>query len=347
MDGGHYFDERGFHRLRTVNHGDLFLDRILVQRADREVWQGRTPRSQRTVAVKIDASGRKQTWSASGDLDFEAWLQANLTRTVAAYVVPVLYVDAVKEEPLENEVALPESTSGHVSPASSVMVMEFISGGTLRDLYSRGEPRSFLDALAIAIGIAQAVEALHDAGRAHLDIKPSNLGFTGAASRLSPIGFGAKTIPAVKLLDFGSATNNSRTPAYCSPEQADGSPAISPASDIYSFGGVLYELFAGRLAFTLPTSEAFLEAHRFLVPDPFEIRFPHDPWPIAAFRDLIGQMMSKEPDQRPLAREVSSHLENCLQGRAKRTIAVDTVWTRNLVADRRLAFSAWAEAWGS
>ena len=137
------------------------------------------------------------------------------------------------------------------------IVMEYISGKTLRDLTPAGGlPPA--QALQYAAQIASALRAAHAAGLIHRDLKPSNIMVT--------------TSGLIKVLDFGLAkwvdssltgqtgdqstmeTALTRegsiigTVSYMSPEQAEGK-RVDARSDIFSFGSVLYEMLTGRRAF--------------------------------------------------------------------------------------------------
>jgi len=131
---------------------------------------------------------------------------------------------------------------------------EFIEGQTLRDRMGSRNPMTIAEVLDVAIGVASALAAAHDAGILHRDIKPENI-------MLRPDGY-------VKVLDFGLAkladsaiTAESSTGTimgtllYISPEQARGIPPDN-RSDIYSLGAVLYEMITHRPPVM---SESFVE----------------------------------------------------------------------------------------
>src|SRR5271156_3292439 len=136
------------------------------------------------------------------------------------------------------------------------IVMEYISGKTLRDLTPAGGLTA-AQSLQYATQIASALTAAHTAGIIHRDLKPSNIMVT--------------TSGLIKVLDFGLAkwvdtgmsgqTDQSTTVetaltregsiigtvSYMSPEQAEGK-RVDARSDIFSFGSVLYEMLTGRRA---------------------------------------------------------------------------------------------------
>jgi hypothetical protein len=124
-----------------------------------------------------------------------------------------------------------------------IIVSEYVNGETLRAWVSRG-PIDQARARPIAIQIARALCAAHDAGVFHRDLKPENVLIT--------------TIGDVKVVDFGiahiegpEATRLTRagamlgTPAYMAPEQLLGAP-VDGRSDIYAFGVLLSEILTGR-----------------------------------------------------------------------------------------------------
>ena len=133
------------------------------------------------------------------------------------------------------------------------LVMELVEGPTLADLVRRG-PLPVAESLRIARQIAEALDAAHEKGRIHRDLKPGNI-------KITPEG-------VIKLLDFGLAGSPGETvcepailgtPAYMSPEQVQGSAADKRA-DIWAFGVVLYEMLSGKAAFAGSRVEETLKA---------------------------------------------------------------------------------------
>jgi serine/threonine-protein kinase len=124
------------------------------------------------------------------------------------------------------------------------IVMAYIDGQPLTE-YARAAAESLGDTLGLALQLAQGLEHAHRAGIVHRDLKPSNV-MVDATGRVRILDFGlAKMQHAAKLTRTGSTLG---TVAYASPEIAQGEEA-GVASDIFSYGAVLYELLTGRLPF--------------------------------------------------------------------------------------------------
>ncbi len=125
------------------------------------------------------------------------------------------------------------------------MVMEILEGNTLRDLIS-DHPNGMPVAKAMSIfrQIGTAVDYAHKNGVIHRDIKPANIVLAGDRAVLTDFGL-AKLAGHVRLTATGTSSG---TPAYMAPEQASGQE-ISPRTDIYSLGIVLYEMVTGDVPF--------------------------------------------------------------------------------------------------
>jgi len=193
---------------------------------------------------------------------------------------------------------------------ANVLVLELVQGAAL-DTLVRTEKLSAKEVCALGIQLAEGLEALHQAGIVHGDIKPANL-------RLSSSG-------VLKILDLGVArfvsdatarrpeSSTSRvivgTVPYMSPEQLRGSVS-DVRSDIWSAGTVLYELATGRRAFgKLTTTTRLTRILNGIVQRPNEIR-PEVP---AALERTILKALNPDPDSRfQSARELIGALYDAL-----------------------------------
>jgi hypothetical protein len=174
-----------------------------------------------------------------------------------------------------------------------LIVMEQLPGGTVWDRFTTTglTPPT---ACAVVMACCAALQHAHNKGVLHLDVKPDNLMFDAES--------------AVKVTDFGIARVISGdrtmgtvdgqvlgTPAYMSPEQARGED-LTPASDVYAAGVMLYELLSGQLPWQGAESASELLSQR-LREDPIPLRdvAPHVPQPLA---DVVMTSLSRDVDTR-------------------------------------------------
>lgn len=127
---------------------------------------------------------------------------------------------------------------------SSYIAMEYLEGPTLKDLIVREGPLPIPLAIDYTRQILAALGFAHRNGIVHRDIKPHNV-LVGEDGRCKVTDFGIARSGASEMTEVGSIVG---TAQYLSPEQARGGP-ISPASDLYSVGVVLYELLTGTVPF--------------------------------------------------------------------------------------------------
>ena len=179
------------------------------------------------------------------------------------------------------------------------LIMELVPGETLAHRVKAG-PVPVEEALKIAVQIADALEAAHEKGIVHRDLKPANVKVT-PEGRVKVLDFGlAKAFAGdAATEDLGNSPTLSRaatmqgvilgTPAYMSPEQAQGKP-VDKRADIWAFGVVLYEMVSGRRPFQGDGVSETLAA--VLKGEPQWNRVP------AKVQGLLHSCLKKDPKQR-------------------------------------------------
>jgi tRNA A-37 threonylcarbamoyl transferase component Bud32 len=187
------------------------------------------------------------------------------------------------------------------------LVMEFIDGCTLEALLRRAGPLEVRDILRIGVQAASGLAAAHKQGLVHRDIKPANVLLENGVQRVKLTDFGlARAADDASLTQSGFIPG---TPAYMSPEQANGEP-IDHRSDLFSLGSVLYEMCTGRTAFRAPNTAAVLRRVSDETPRPIREVNPDVPEPLCR---LIERLQAKKPADRPAsAKEVADLLAGLL-----------------------------------
>jgi predicted ATPase/DNA-binding Lrp family transcriptional regulator len=196
---------------------------------------------------------------------------------------------------------------GETDAGEFFLVQELIDGDTLRALLKlRREPTPLDTIVDVGMQIARALSAAHLAGVVHRDVKPENV-------MIRTDGF-------VKVLDFGLARRTdddtsevttqlsvntlpgtfTGTPAYMAPEAVNGAPS-GPATDIFALGVLLYEMAAGRRPFDGSSHLKVIASIINDEPVPLGRLNPAIP---RMFDALVQQMLRKEQELRPSAREV-------------------------------------------
>ncbi|MEC7521516.1 MAG: serine/threonine-protein kinase [Myxococcota bacterium] len=198
------------------------------------------------------------------------------------------------------------------SPANEIyLVMELLEGRTLGERIQAEGPLPMWEACEIAAQVASALQAAHEVGIVHRDMKPDNV-FLCDDGTVRVIDFGI-----ARLLDGQTVEGAGRkltadgtivgTPAYISPEQAAGKQ-VDPRSDLYSLGVVLFEALTGEPPFWDDHPVMLMGLHLKATPPALRDRRSDLPYP-PALEALVAGLLRKRPEERPsAARDVEAAL---------------------------------------
>jgi serine/threonine-protein kinase len=173
------------------------------------------------------------------------------------------------------------------------IAMRLVTGGTLRDrMRAMGGRLDLVSAARLIRGVADALQAAHDANIVHLDVKPSNV-LLGRADwpLLADTGI-AEVIQTVEVAPGGRRIAG--TPAYMSPEQCRGD-TVDGSSDQYSLAMTAFELLTGKVPFDAPTTQDLLLRQINDPPPRVRELNPGLPSPV---EDILLRGMSKAPADR-------------------------------------------------
>ncbi|HET9531885.1 MAG TPA: protein kinase [Blastocatellia bacterium] len=173
------------------------------------------------------------------------------------------------------------------------LALKYIDGPPL-DAVLAQERLSIKRIVDVLIGVADALAHAHQVGIVHRDVKPGNI-FLDKDGHVVLGDFGIAKALDPNLQALTQTGQVIGTPAYMSPEQAQGQP-VTPASDLYSLGILAFELITGRVPFTADTAIALLMKHVYEPPPPILDLAPNVPQELA---ELIGYLLEKSPSQRP------------------------------------------------
>jgi serine/threonine protein kinase len=179
------------------------------------------------------------------------------------------------------------------------LVMEYHPGRNIKMLIRLGIETFGYLVPTIITNAASGLQYLHEQGWVHRDIKPDNFLVTENGDvKLIDFALAHRIRTGLSRL-FGGRSKVQGTRSYMAPEQIRGK-ALDGRTDVYSFGCMLYELLSGKLPFTGISPEELLRKH-LTAAVPVLMSANKNVTP--DFSDLVGQMMAKDPNDRPQSME--------------------------------------------
>ncbi|GIF67572.1 serine/threonine protein kinase [Asanoa ishikariensis] len=258
-----------------LNPGDALggryrLDEPIASGGMGEVWRARDEVLGRTVAVKVLHP------RAVGDPGFSARFRGE-ARTMATLRHPgvVDVYDFGEDTDPDGKTVV-------------YLVMGFVDGESLAQRIKTAERLSPAETMAIVAQTAHALQAAHDAGVVHRDVKPGNL-IVRPDGQVVLVDFGvARSAEAAELTGVNELVG---TALYMAPEQV-AKRAITPATDIYALGAVAYHCLSGHPPFMGDNALTIALSHLDEEPPPLPEEVPQ------AVRTVIATAMAKDPEDR-------------------------------------------------
>ncbi|MFC9972106.1 protein kinase [Spirillospora sp. NPDC127200] len=176
------------------------------------------------------------------------------------------------------------------------LVTEFVNGPSLDDAIAKDGPLRGADLEAVAVGIATALTAIHDAGVVHRDLKPANVLLSTFGPRVIDFGIARSATDGTRLTATGGIIG---TPAFMSPEQLHGRPA-TPASDVFAWGATVAYAASGSEPFrghSLP-----VVIHRIVSGEPDLSGLS------GTLLTVVRQALAKDAAHRPTAQDILDRL---------------------------------------
>jgi dienelactone hydrolase/tRNA A-37 threonylcarbamoyl transferase component Bud32 len=188
-------------------------------------------------------------------------------------------------------------------------VLPYVEGESLRPRLERDKQLPIEEAVAITQQVAAALDYAHGEGVVHRDIKPENILLYRGQAMVADFGIALAVRAAAgeRLTETGLSLG---TPEYMSPEQATGDRALTPASDIYSLGALLYETLTGEPPHSGGTVQSVIA--KLLTERPISTRTIRETIPEAVDSTVMKALAKLPADRYPSAGEFGDALGSAL-----------------------------------
>lgn len=253
------------------------------------VWRGYDEILGREVAVKVLSPRLAEDHAFRDRLRQEALAAARLRHP------HITGVHDFGEAPISEHLTVP------------YVVMELNDGESLGARIGRQGSLDWREAVLITAEVASALATAHARGLVHRDITPANVMLTGAGAKIVDFGISA----VVGQHDAAADGSLLGTPAYLAPERLGGA-TVSPATDVYALGLLLYRALTGRMPWPAGSTAEALRAHLYADPEPV----PELAGMPVFVADLCLRCLAKSPADRPAAGEVARALAASIGVRA-------------------------------
>lgn len=291
----------GPHNLIGTSLGHYMLVGVIGEGGIGRVYRAIHPHIGAQVAIKVLRSSNQDN-----------------DEVVQRFFAEARAVNRIRHQNIVQIVDLGETDTGR-----PYLVMEFLEGTSLANLISAHGPLPFGVVIEVGLAILSALQAAHASKVVHRDLKPHNVMVTSAGA-IKVLDFGV-----AKMIDTDDADSQTGTgavlgtPAYMSPEQAEGLADVDARADLYSFGIVLYEMLTGRRPFNATSQFSMLRAQ---VEDaPPSVQSGRDDVPVGLER-LVMKLLEKNPANRfASAQECARSLEEAVPSFAREGDSLTTL----------------------
>lgn len=254
-------------------------------------------------AVPVASGGTSTVWRAR---------ETAFDRLVAVKLISVPVHDPDVRRRFTRELAMAGRLSGHPAVLSvhtsgftpdgrAYLTSEWCPAGSLADVVARSGPLAQAQVASVGAAVAEALQAAHEQGLVHRDVKPQNVLVT-AYGRPALADFGI----TVAVAEVTSATD-SLTPTHAAPEVLEGA-ASGPAADVWGLGSTLWTLLTGSPPFAAAAGEGVL---------PVMLRIRSAPLPdvpSSPVVEVLRDLLAKDPAARPTAAQVAERLRPLAAG---------------------------------